>query len=183
MDALTGFNIVDIIAVVFIAFSVFQGLRRGLSGELARVIGAVLALWAGWRFYGPLGETIYHATRLGEQGSQALAFFIGLAAVFFLIFILRLVLRQIMEFTFKGKIERIGGALAGLLRSAAVVAAVVLLVGLLPNDYLRTQFVEESFIGRSLQSVVPVVREKIEERYPNLRAAGEEDEGLGPVEE
>jgi uncharacterized membrane protein required for colicin V production len=183
MACMQNFNVIDIVIFLYLLFGIVRGVKRGLSGEIARLAGIVVAVWAGWRFYEPLGERIFLTTRLGEQSSYALAFFLALILAFVLMVVLRILLRHVMEFTFKGKLERIGGAVAGLLRSTAVVLAVVIFMSLVPHDYLHALFVEESLVGRTLYVYLPTIYDDLAERYPKLPALWDRERGEEPAGE
>ena len=173
------FNAVDAVAAVLLAVGIFTGMRRGLSGELARLIGAGVSLYAGWFFYQPAGQYLFKVTRLSSQGASALAFVLVIVGAGVLMILLRLVLRHIMEFTFKGPIERVGGALAGLLRSAVVVTAAILVLSLWPHEYLHRVFAEDSFCGRLIYTYLEPVYEEWSEKYPllpDMKKPGDEEE-------
>jgi uncharacterized membrane protein required for colicin V production len=83
--------------------------------------------------------------------------------------ILRLLLRRLMEFSFKGKIETLGGALAGLVRSALFASIIMLLLGLVPHDGLHKLLVEDSVAGRAVYARLGPVVEDLKEKYPALQ--------------
>jgi uncharacterized membrane protein required for colicin V production len=114
-----------------------RGVMKGLSRELAGVISTAAALFAGWRLFDPVGAYLAGSTRLQDHGARMLAFLLVLVAAYLLMRVLRLILRSIMEFSFKGNIERVGGGIAGLLRVSALVAAVILAMALSPYEPAR----------------------------------------------
>jgi membrane protein required for colicin V production len=185
--ALPPWNWVDITALVILLLGMLAGLRRGLSRELAGGISAVIAAFVGWRFYQPLGEHIYRVTRLEQRPAHALGFLVAVLGAFLVLLAVRLVLTHIMEFTFKGKIERIGGMLFGFLRAAVITGAVIFFIGLWPHEYLHRMFAEESATGRMLQAWVPPAYEDLSEQYPGLprlkARETQEEESLGPEDE
>ncbi len=168
METEIAYNIVDMVAVVLLVVGLLQGLRRGLSGELAGVLSTAIAVGTGCYFYQPLGVQTYMHTRLDEQAAYALAFFLTMAGAFLLMVLVRILLRHLMEFTFKGKIERIGGALAGCLRAAVITAAIIFMFSLWPHDYLQRLFREESLAGRNLCKYIPPVYEELANKHPAL---------------
>ena len=195
-QTLSAYNIVDIVAAVVVLIGLLRGLKRGLSGELAGLLSAAMAVGAGCYFYEPLGEITYAYTRLSEKAAYALAFLLAVFAAYVVMLILGIVLRHILEFTCKGKIERIGGMLCGLITSTVMTAAVIFMLGLWPHDYLHQLFVERSLVGRTLHRVLPTAYEELTETHPNLprlpdlKASrtkatedSETDDDLGPVEE
>ena len=177
-NILNTYNIIDIIIAIFLAIGLIQGIRRGLSGELARLIGIIVAVWAGWHFYHPLGNRLLQSTRLGEQEAYAAAFFICLAGIVLIMVILRLILRKIMEITFKGGfVERVGGACAGLLRSALICAAILFFLNLLPSDYIRQKVSQDSIAGRLVSTQLPKAYHTMRSWIPGLPPLPQQSDG------
>lgn len=168
MDTLS-FNAVDIVALVILLFGVWRGFRRGLSGELARLISLAVVMIVGWQAYEPLGERLAEFTRLDPEQSRLAAFLCTVLAAGICMLALRLVLRQIMEFTFKKPLEKIGGMAAGFLRSSILIVLIVVAAVLTPIPYFQRVFAEESWVGSAVVlHVVPVYRQVAEEN-PQLR--------------
>lgn len=164
----------DIILLIILALGLVQGLRRGLSGEIARLIGTILAVWAGWYFYHPLGRTIMENTRLTDEEAFATSFFICLVGVFIAFLLLRLLFGKIMEVTFKGSgLERVGGALAGLLRTMIACAALLFFLHLLPSAFLRQSIAEDSYFGRIVTRRVPELWQSLRTDFPETPALPE----------
>ena len=168
METAPIFNFVDIIALILVLLGLWQGYRRGLSGELAQVISAIVSVWVSWHYYDDLGHWLTDSTRLGPQESLAVAFILLILGAFLFTWVVRIILRHIMEFTFKERIEKMGGALAGLIRTSLIIAVVIFFAGLLPNEFLHRVFMENSLIGRQLDHYIPTAYEKLTEYYPNL---------------
>ena len=183
MEHLPQFNIVDIIAMTLMAIGLIRGLAKGLSGELAGLLSACAALVAGWYFYKPFGGYLTGVTRLSERGAYALAFALTLVGAYILMRILRIVLRSLMEFSFKGNLERIGGALAGLIRMTVFSAALILVASLWPNDYVHEHFAVRSSFGRLLYDHLGPVYENLSEKYPALKIPTKEGEAESMVGE
>lgn len=169
MNTSPQFNIVDILVIILILYGLIRGLMKGLSGELAGLLSAAAAVAGGWYGYQPLGNFLADKTRLSQPATVAVAFILALIGAYILMRILRLVLRNVMEFSFKGKIEKIGGMLAGGTRMTVIVAALVLLMTLWPHEYLHRLFAEESMFGRFVSGTLGPVYEKIAEEHPALQ--------------
>ncbi len=193
MDTSTHFNIVDILVVILILFGLIRGYMKGLSGELAGLFSAAVAVVGGWYGYRPLGNYLAENTRLSDSAANAAAFTLALAGAYLLMRILRLVLRSLMEFSFKGKIEKIGGLLAGGIRMTVVAGALTLLMALLPHEDIHRLVAEESVFGSSVFNTLGPVYEKMLEEYPELQirrkeypaveeeSAAEEDRDWEPI--
>ncbi|HPF99218.1 MAG TPA: CvpA family protein [Kiritimatiellia bacterium] len=175
MDNLPQFNIVDIVAIILILLGLIRGLAKGLSGELAGLISVGLAVYAGWRLYRPLGEYFTDKANLGTDTSAYLAaFVVALIGAYVLMLLLRILLRNLMQFSFKGKLEKLGGALAGLAKTLAIVTAGLLALALLPNTQLHRLCAEDSVLGGFVyRTLGPVVAEKYPQLAPAVQAVEE----------
>ncbi len=169
---LQGFNLVDGAAAVVVLVGILGGIRRGLSGELARVIAAGAALYVAWRFAQPMAAWVMDQHPMSYEKGYTVAFFAILLCAFALTWLLRAALRSIMLFAFKGNLERIGGALCGLARASIVVVFLVLLVSLAPAGDLRTAVVDDSFIGPVICRHVRPMYDDLRERTPELPLPG-----------
>lgn len=176
MNELPQFNIFDIIVLLYLLSGLYHGLRRGLSGELAGVLSTGLAFVGGWKLYQPLGDHLLKVSKLSSPTAHALAFVILIVGGYIVLKIIRLLLRHLMEFSFKGKLERLGGALAGLIRVTVVAATFVLMVGLGPGAFLRNLVIEQSVFGSQVFSRLGPVVESLKEKYPALQQAEEQAE-------
>jgi len=124
------------------------GLRRGLSGELARLIGAAAVVYAGLRFHGVLADRLLEHTRVAPPAAPALAFFLLLLGGLLAFALLRRLLQPLLRFGFPGGLERAGGAAAGLTRSGLLLLAMLFFLELTPVDYLQPYVFEKSLTGR-----------------------------------
>jgi len=180
------YNAVDLAALILVLLGTLQGLRRGLSGELASAFSVVVAFFAGWKFYAPVGRLIAEHTNMSGMLSNFFAFALCLVAGLLVMYSLGLLLHTLLVFTFRGKIEHIGGALCGTIRLLLITCAGIFLMGLLPSEFLQRHFAEESAAGRLLFAHLEPVRETITEKIPVLKPEPEaipEDEDYPEDEE
>ena len=92
-------------------------------------------------------------------------------------------LRHVMEFAFKGRLERVGGALCGLLRACVVALFFLLLASLAPQPELAALVTERSVFGRLAATYVRPIYTDLADRRPDLGlptpATPAKDDGLG----
>ena len=91
-------NLVDIAVVIYIGFGAFRGAKRGLSGELGRLIGLAVIVTAAWKGYELLGGKLGEVTRLSAEVSRLAAFILLILLATVVMYLLRLVLKNILEF-------------------------------------------------------------------------------------
>jgi uncharacterized membrane protein required for colicin V production len=157
------FTVVEALALVLVLWELLWGLKRGLSGELSRLISTAIVLIAGLRFYQTFGRLLTDNTRLAENPELALAAaFLLIVVCFALLFlIVRLILRLLMTIKFNDQFDRCAGGLAGLLRGILMALLCVYAIGLWPHEYLRNLVRAQSIVGRAVFQHAPRAIEKL----------------------
>jgi uncharacterized membrane protein required for colicin V production len=163
MNHFPAISVIDIAALIIIGVNLIIGLRRGLSGELAGLIGTIAAFGLGAYFLAPFGAWLQDHTRLGERPAQALAFISVAVGVIVVMILLRLLLGKLMKISFEPTIDKVGGFTSGLIRSCVLVLIIVVAIQMCPNDYLNRKVGEESVVGRA---VVKYVMPRLEDTKP-----------------
>jgi membrane protein required for colicin V production len=172
MENLPPVSLVDVIAFAAVALGAVRGYFRGLSGELARVISLVAALVLGLRFYRPLAEWVMAYTRIAEENAPIAAFIITVLTAVVCLFFLRYLLKRIIKVAIEEGADKIGGVIAGLIRSVVMVLIVFLALNLWPDERLNRAFGEESLIGRLVLKAAPRARAYVEDRVQDEADAG-----------
>jgi uncharacterized membrane protein required for colicin V production len=140
-------NWVDWLFVVVLLYGGAMGAVRGLSHELATLIGMVVAVIATRLFYEPVaawlcGQWGWHPgiTRLVAVVALALLALYGMRAI-------RIGLGAMVTFSFKGLVERIGGLLAGTFRLGAIYMVLLLAASFVPWAPLQRAVMQRSAVG------------------------------------
>ena len=123
-------NVTDICVLVIIAIGMLSGARRGFAGELIKLAIAVFAVVFGWRMSDTASDWLSRHIDWPKADLQVLSFFGLIVAVYLLLTLIRLGFRFFIDFSFKGKIELIGGALLGILRATTLCVFILLLMSL-----------------------------------------------------
>jgi len=174
MEDLPPVSLVDVIALAVVALGSVRGFFRGLSGELARVISLVAAFVLGARFYRPLAGLVTVHTRISEENAPVAAFIFTILAAAVCLFVLRFLLKRIIKVVIEERADRIGGVIAGLLRSSTLVLIVFLALNLWPDEELNRTFGQDSLIGSLVLKAAPRAREYVQEKVQaEGNAAGE----------
>ena len=156
----TTLNWVDWLFAAVLLYGAAMGAVRGLSHELATLIGMVAAVIVTRLFYEPVSFWICgrwgwneEITRLAAVVALALLTLYGMR-------LLRLALGALMTFAFKGPVERIGGLAAGLVRLGAIFLVLLLAASFVPWSGLQRAVMYDSRIG---PAVLPLLVEKYNE--------------------
>jgi uncharacterized membrane protein required for colicin V production len=163
MENLPVPNIADYLALAVIVLGSLLGMKRGLSGELARLVSVIVALLFGIEFLSPFGEWVEENSRLGTRSAYAFAFLVTVVGALILLFALRFLLKRVLKIVVAESFDRTGGLIAGLISSTAIVVMIFLGLNLWPHEYLNTVFGSESIVGRNVLRIVPRARQELQE--------------------
>ncbi|HMO50300.1 MAG TPA: CvpA family protein [Kiritimatiellia bacterium] len=131
---LSHLNIPDAAVVIVLVLGLLGGIRRGLSGELLRVVTIILAIIAGWKGADPGAAWLAARTDWEPTELRPIAFFGIIIAAYLVMGIFRVALRLFLDFSFKGVLEWLGGAVIGVLRAALFSVVVLLGASLMPSE-------------------------------------------------
>jgi uncharacterized membrane protein required for colicin V production len=171
-----GFNWVDAGVAAFLVGGVVGGLRRGLSGELSRALIAAGCVAIVYYYSRPAANWLGARYDLSADVALLSAAAGLLLGAYIALTLIRLALAAIFSFSFKGRPEKIGGAICGLLRAALVAALLLTMLALLPHDTLHRHVAVESRIGRWVHERMHPLIDRVADRLPTLKIPGATDE-------
>ncbi len=120
LNRMQGMSLVDILIWAIVLIFVAKGFWKGLVREVCTLVGLVAGGWAAFRYSSSLAEAIRPFIHLPHHIGAALSFLL----IFFLIGLLFFLFGHLLTVVFKvmllGGINRIGGALFGLLEGALI---------------------------------------------------------------
>lgn len=144
-------NWVDWLFVAMQLYGGAMGAVRGLSHELAMLIGMIAAVTVTWLFYEPVSAWLCgHWTGLHPEITRLVAVAALVTATLAGMHALRKGLGALMTFSFKGPVERVGGLLAGVVRRGAVFLMALLLASFVPWSALQRAVMFQSRVGSAV---------------------------------
>lgn len=175
MEPMPALSVVDIVALALIAVGGIQGFFRGLSGELARLAGAVIAFIGGTLLHEPVGQWVSTHTRLEARPAQTLAFIATVIIAVLIMIAVRILLKKIIQGVFAPGFDKTTGVLAGLLRMSIFTCIFFITMNMVPSDTLNRTFGAESAVGSFMIRYVPTVEQTLETAgIPPFRRSTEE---------
>ena len=156
----TQFNWVDWAFVAVLLYGAAMGAVRGLSSELATLIGMVVAAVVTRLFYEPVSFWICERWGWNEEVTRLFAVVLLALATLYGMRLVRLALGAMMTFSFKGLVERVGGLLAGFVRLGAIALVLLLAASFVPSSKLQRAVMLDSTVGRQ---ALPLLVEKYNE--------------------
>ncbi len=119
-------NWVDIVIIIYLLLSVVAGIAQGLIRSLFSIIGLIVGIVLAARFYQQLGNilTFIH----NSDVANIVAFVFILLATMGVAALIALALRSILKAIMLGWIDRLGGAILGLILGALSVSAFLAII-------------------------------------------------------
>jgi uncharacterized membrane protein required for colicin V production len=150
-----GMHWVDLPVIVFLLYGLIRGALRGFSGELARLL-YVLGAMAGASLAHPvLADLLRGHTRLEEADADRLGLVLAAVLSIIAVLLIRLLVRKLFQFNFKGKLEKVGGAILGLASALVLVSALFILAARAPWPGVRDVARSGSLTGRTAEFLFP----------------------------
>lgn len=142
--------IVDIVILVVLLFFMIFGVRRGLIRQVLQVLGIIAAFVGAFFLAHHLATVLQGRFDLGYQISlviSAVALFVGIIVLFHL---LGLTLQKVAQITLLGPLDRIGGAVFGLLKGTLVVSLLLVILLSIPLP----QSVKDELVSDPMVAVI-----------------------------
>ena len=166
----TQFNWVDWAFVAVLLYGAAMGAVRGLSSELATLIGMVVAAVVTRLFYEPVSFWICERWGWNEEVARLFAVLLLALATLYGMRLVRLALGAMMTFSFKGLVERVGGLLAGFVRLGAIALVLLLAASFVPSAKLQRAVMMDSSVGRQALPLLVAKYNELAEKAAMLPA-------------
>lgn len=144
----TTFNWVDWLFIAVLLYGAAMGAVRGLSHELATLVGMVVAVIVTRLFYEPVSFWICERWGWNEGVTRLFAVVALVLLALYGMRLLRIALGAMMTFAFKGLVERLGGLIAGFVRHGVVFLVLLLAASFVPWSGLQRAVMIDSTVGR-----------------------------------
>lgn len=151
-------NLVDLAAVVLVILAALRGMLRGLSGELAALVGAGAGLLLGLMAYAPCADWLVKQAHMSERAALTASFGVIVIGAIMLFLVVRWAMGKVMHVVVEPGPDRACGIVAGLLHGLVLVVIVFVLLNLAPNAELNRLFGSESFVGTLVHRAAPDLR-------------------------
>lgn len=148
-------NAVDIAMLILLLLSAFSGFRRGFVLEIAGIFGAVVALGVAHLEYPDVRATLQQFAP-NSPWLTVVAYLIVFLVVWGAIVILARKIRSLLRLMMLGWLDRLGGALIGLIQGALLVELLLYFARRVPSGDLR-HLANHAALAPAFLSVMPLV--------------------------
>jgi membrane protein required for colicin V production len=158
-------NWLDVVIVVIIIIAAVLGLKIGIIKTLFTVVGIIVGIVLAGRFSGQLGEAMSFISDPGV--AKAVAFAIILVVVLIIAAILAVVVKWAVSAVMLGWVNRLGGAILGLILGAFFCAALLTMW----VKYLEVgEAISSSFMASFLLDKFPIVLGLLPDEFDSVRS-------------
>lgn len=116
-------DFIDIFLGVLLAYGVFKGIKNGLIVELASLISFFVGIYIAVKFSSVVGSFLGNS-----KSARVFSFILTFIIVVILIYFLAKMVSKIANALFLGLINRVGGAVFGLLKTALILGVILSLL-------------------------------------------------------
>jgi membrane protein required for colicin V production len=119
-------NWLDIVILIYLGISVISGLMQGLIRTVFSIVGVIVGIFLASHFYKQLGDILTFISN--KDAANIVAFAIILLAVMGIAALIAWILRAFIKKIMLGWVDRVGGAVLGLLLGALSVSAFLAII-------------------------------------------------------
>ncbi len=164
---------IDLACVALAVLLCILGGRRGISGQIARMLGLLGALVAGYWLYQPATQMLSAVKALHSRPELVgvAAFVLVFVVALMLFILLRISLQRFMHLIVEQPMDRILGVGVGLLQALLLCSFVFTVAILLPAGTVRKAFCEGSYVGSWLTPRLEATVQQQAENWQREHAA------------
>ncbi len=181
-DMVTHFGLMDIILVILVLIGLLVGYRKGLSVFLSRLVQTVMIITITLEFVTPVVSMFPKQSPIIDAIIQAFTF---LSIVIVSFYVMKAILEgiaKIFKIQFADFLDKVGGAITGVLVYALTFSFVCYFVLMFSTDALRDTFEKGNMSGVFLEKASPAVHEAVRHLIPGaVRASAEPVKRSAPV--
>jgi membrane protein required for colicin V production len=120
-------NWLDIVIIIFLAFTTITGLSRGLVKTVIPLLGIILGIVLAGHFYGSVANWLSHWSHSPSQ-AKIVGFTIILFLVVIVSLIIALLVSKFLKLLLLGWIDKLGGAVFGFVIGGLVCGAILTII-------------------------------------------------------
>ncbi len=120
-------NVFDIIIIIILGYTLIRGLFRGIVKELSAIVGVLAGFYAAYHYHSEIAHLL---TRwiTDFPYMKLLSFFIIFCFIFFIVSILGLIIKYILNIAYLGWLDRLFGAAFGVTKGALIISVLFILI-------------------------------------------------------
>ncbi|CEN54186.1 CvpA family protein [Capnocytophaga canis] len=121
-------NTIDIILLVVLGFGLVRGLWRGLIIELASLLAIILGIYGAIHFSFYIADILSQYVSFEKSTMEVISFIFTLILIMLGVMLLAKLLTKVVKFASLGLLNRLGGGVFGLLKTAIIAGSLFIVL-------------------------------------------------------
>ena len=150
-------NYIDLLLLLPIIWFVYQGFRKGFVIELASLLALVLGIYAALYFSGYVATVLVDHLNMGPRYVPVVSFIITFIVVVFLVYAVGKLLEKLINLVALGFLNKIAGAVFGLLKGAVLISVVLMIINHFNEDLISEEKRSGSMLYEPIEGIAPML--------------------------
>jgi membrane protein required for colicin V production len=149
--------IIDGILLLCLGWGAYQGFRKGFIIQFFMILALLLALWCGIKFTGMIEPFMKQHFHMDDLACSIVSFFVVFLLVLILVYTSGFLVSKIIDVITLGMINRLAGAIFGILANAIIMSVLILLFNRV-NDkkhFIESETLEKTYLYDPIGKVAP----------------------------
>lgn len=167
-------SILDIILLIILIYAAFDGFRKGLIAQAAKLAALIVGIWGAIRFSDFTANLIAKYFTVNAQYLSLIAFAVTFIALVVGVHFLGIVLEKVLKLAFLGIVNKLLGMVLGFLKMALIASVILIIVDNLNVrfKFLPEEYGEKSFLYEPVKNIAPTIYPYL--KFDEIRATFEE---------
>lgn len=154
-------NYIDIILIVPIIWFGYQGFRKGFVIELASLAALILGIYAALYFSGYAADFLINNLSMAPKYVPVVSFIITFIVIVFLVYSIGKMLEKVIDLVALGFVNKITGALFGLLKGALIISIVLMIINHFNENLISNEKKAGSILYEPVEGIAPLLWDSI----------------------
>lgn len=154
--------IIDIVIILSLVFFLIKGFQQGLIRQTMALVGLILGLKLASDEYQFVATFIKTEFAVSDTAANIIGFAVILIIVMLVVNLIGWILRSLTKVLFLSFLDRIIGAILGLVKGGIIVYLVLLLISKVPYGLVANQL-DKSFLAKDLLSLTPQIQDNLDQ--------------------
>lgn len=170
-------NYIDLILGVALAWSTYNGFKKGLVSQAGALIGLLLGVWGAIKFSDLTKAWLESKFEITSQYTSLIAFVVTFIGIVIVVNILAKVLSKTLEALALGGFDKLLGAAFGLLKSALIISIVIFILNGVDSrfSFLPKEKVAESKLYKPISGVAPFLFSYFKVEFDQYKKVNDEE--------
>lgn len=156
-------GLLDILLGILLVWGLWRGLKNGLFMEIASIVALVAGIFGAIHFSYITGDYLAQRLEWDERNLSITAFILTFILIILVVNLAGKLLTKVADIAMLGLLNRIAGAIFGLLKVAILLGAVLIFFDRMDSSFnlLDTKIKEESVLYQPIKDIGALIFEKV----------------------